>query len=136
MSVLSSPNFLRNVLWADAASCLGSGLLQVLLTGVMASMLGLPAALLSSTGLFLLVYAAAVGFIATRRPLPRAVIWLLVVGNLGWALACVEVLISNWATVTVLGTAYVLVQALTVAVLAELQWFGLRRAAAGPSLRA
>lgn len=131
MSVLTSPNFLRNVLWADAASCLGSGLLQVLLTGTMASMLGLPAALLSGTGIFLLVYAAAVGFVATRRPLARAVIWLLVVGNLGWAIACVALLVSGGVAVTALGTAYVLVQALTVAVLAELQWYGLRRAPAG-----
>jgi hypothetical protein len=131
MSVLTSPNFLRNVLWADAVSCLGSGLLQLLFTGAMAAMLGLPAALLSGTGIFLLVYAAAVGFVATRRPLPRAVIWLLVIGNLGWAVACVALLASGWVAATALGTGYVLVQALTVSVLAELQWYGLRRTPAG-----
>lgn len=51
-------------------------------------------------------------------------------GNLGWALGCVLLLISGSVAPTVLGTAYVLVQALTVGVLAELQFFGLRRAAA------
>ena len=129
MSVLSSPNFLRNVLWADAASCLGSGLLQLLFTGSMARLLGLPPALLLWSGLFLLVYAGAVAFIATRDPLPRPVVWVLVAGNLGWAVACVLLVLGGGLAPTTPGTAWILVQALTVAVLAELQFFGLRRAA-------
>lgn len=131
MSVLSSPNFLRNVLWADAASCLGSGALQLLLTGTMVSMLGLPGPLLTATGIFLLVYGAAVAFLATRNPVPRPIVWLLVVGNLGWAVGCVALMVSGMLPLTAVGKGYVLVQALTVAVLAELQWMGLTRSAAG-----
>lgn len=128
-SFMSSPHFLRHVLRADALSCLACGLLQVLFPGQMARLLGLPDALLAYTGEFLLVYAAVVAFVAMRVPVPRPLVWLLVAGNLGWALSCVLLLISGSVAPTMLGTAYVLVQALTVGVLAELQFFGLRRSA-------
>ncbi len=131
MSVISSPNFLRNVLWADAVSCVGSGALQIAFTGVMAGLLGLPAGLLTATGIFLVVYAVLVAFIATRKPVPRAIVWLLVAGNIGWALACAALLASGMFPVTGMGKAYVAVQAATVFILAELQWLGLRRAPAG-----
>jgi len=132
-SFMSSPNFLRNVLRADALSCLACGLLQVVFTGQMAQLLGLPAALLAYTGEFLLVYAAAVAFVSTRDPLPRPLVWLLLTGNLGWAMACALLLFGGRAAPSMLGTAYVVAQALTVAVLAELQYFGLRRSAPQPA---
>ena len=127
MSILSSSHFLRNVLRADAISCVASGALQLLFTGLLARLLGLPEPLLLGTGAFLVVYAAAVAFISTREPIPRAIVWLLVAGNALWALGCVALLLGNAAAPTLLGQAYVLVQALIVAVLAELQYFGLRR---------
>ncbi|RYX88983.1 MAG: hypothetical protein EOO28_34505 [Comamonadaceae bacterium] len=131
MSMLSSPNFLRNVLWADSVSCIGSGALQLLFAGMMVPMLGLPAQLLAATGIFLLVYGAAVAFLATRNPVPRTIVWVLVAGNLAWAIGCVALLVSGLLPLTAAGKAYVLVQALTVAVLAELQWMALRKAPAG-----
>ena len=126
MSMTSSSNFMRNVLVADAASCLGSGALQVGFTGAMAGLLGLPAPLLTATGLFLLVYGAFVGWLSTRRPVPRAIVWLLVIGNLGWAAGCLLLLAGGFVAPTALGVAWVVIQALTVAVLAQLQWLGLR----------
>src|SRR2546422_11702015 len=132
-SFISSPNILRNVLRADALSCVACGLLQVVFTGQMAQLLGLPPALLAYTGEFLLVYAAAVAFVSMRDPLPRPLVWLLLAGNLGWAIACALLLLSGRVAPSMLGTAYVVVQALTVAVLAELQFFGLRRSAPRPA---
>ena len=132
-SILSSPNFLRNVLRVDALSCIACGVLQVTFPAAMARFLNLPEGLVAYTGEFLLVYAAVVGFVSTRNPLPRSVVWALVAGNIGWALACVLLLVSASVSPSVLGVAYVVVQALTVAVLAELQYFGLRRAAPQPA---
>lgn len=126
-SFISSPNFLRHVLRADALSCVACGLLQVASTGTMARLLGLPETLLAYTGEFLLLYAAAVAFISTRKPVPRPLVWVLVASNLAWALGCVLLLLSGRVAPSLLGTAYVLVQAVTVGVLAELQFFGLRR---------
>lgn len=132
-SLMSSPGFLRNVLRIDALSCVACGWLQVALPGQMARLLNLPEPLLAYTGEFLLVYAAVVAFISTRSPLPRSLVWVLVLGNLGWAAACAGLLFSGLVTPTMLGTAYVVAQALTVAVLAELQFFGLRRTAPQPA---
>lgn len=130
---MSSPNFLRNVLRADALSCVACVVLQVVFTGQMAQLLGLPEALLAYTSEFLLVYAAVVAFVSTRDPLPRPLVWVLLAGNLGWAIACALLLVSGRVAPSMLGTAYVVAQALTVAVLAELQFFGLRRSAPQPA---
>lgn len=127
MSILPSSRFLRNVLLADAASCIGSGAVQLLFTGSLVPLSGLPAPLLAGTGWFLLAYAAAVVLIAMRDPLPRALVWLLVIGNAGWAVASIALLASGLVAPTALGTAWVLAQAVTVGVLAKLQRTGLRR---------
>jgi hypothetical protein len=132
-SLFSSPNFLRNVLRADALSCAACGLLQLTLTGAMARLLGLPETLLAYSGEFLLLYAAAVAFVSMRKPVPRPLVWALMAGNLAWAAGCGLLLLGGYVAPSVLGTAYVLVQALTVAVLAELQYFGLRRSAPQPA---
>jgi hypothetical protein len=127
MSIFASPRFLRHVMLADAASCLATGALQVALAGPLAALLGLPSALLLATGSFLLGYAAVAAFVATRTPVPRAAVAVFAVGNLGWALACVLLLAGDWVQPTGLGTAWVLAQAVTVLVLAELQRLGLKR---------
>ncbi|MBA3771711.1 MAG: hypothetical protein H0X13_04255 [Ramlibacter sp.] len=126
MSIFASPRFLRNVLFADAASCLAPGAAQLVFTAPLAQLLNLPVALLSGTGWFLLAYGATVAFVATRDPLPRPLAGLLVVGNAGWAVGCGTLLASGWIAPTALGIAWVLAQAATVAVLAGLQWSGLR----------
>jgi hypothetical protein len=127
MSVFASPRFLSNVMWADAASCAASGVLQVVFTGALARLTGLPAPLLMATGVFLLAYAVAAALMAGRLAPPRTLIGLVVAGNFGWAVACVALLVSGIFAVTALGMAWVIAQALCVVVLAELQWTGLRR---------
>jgi hypothetical protein len=127
MSIFASPRFLRNVLFADAASCIGSGGLQVLATATLADLMNLPASLLVGTGWFLLAYGATVAVIAIRDPLPHPLVWLLVVGNVGWAAGCAALLASGWLDPTRLGTLWILAQAGCVLVLAKLQWTGLRR---------
>jgi len=127
MSVFASPRFLPRVMWADAASCAATGALQLGLTDALARLTGLPAPLLMGTGAFLLAYAAAAAWMATRSSPPRTLIGLVVVGNFGWAVACVALLASGMFAVSAIGVAWVLAQALCVVVLAELQWTGLRR---------
>ncbi len=127
MSIFASPRFLRNVLWADAASCFGSGGLQLLGGAALAHLLNLPQALLTATGLFMLVYAAAAAWTATRDSVPRGLVGLFAVGNALWALGCIALLAAGGLQPTAWGTAWVVMQAVTVAVLAELQWTGLRR---------
>lgn len=134
MSVFASPRFLPNVMWADAVSCAATGALQLAFTGVLARLTGLPAPLLMGTGVFLLAYAAAAAFMASRSTPPRTLIGLVVVGNFGWAVACGALLVSGMFPVTAVGVAWVLAQAVCVIVLAELQWTGLRRSRGGANM--
>jgi len=127
MSVFASPRFLPRVMAVDAASCAATGALQLVFTGALARLTGLPAPLLLGTGLFLLGYAAAAAWMASREEAPRRLIGLVVAGNFGWAAGCIALLAMEGAAIGALGWAWVLAQALTVVVLAELQWMGLRR---------
>ena len=131
LSSFASPSFLPRVMWADAASCAATGALQVAFTGALARMTGLPTPLLMGTGVFLLAYAAAAAFMASRRTPPRTLIGLVAVGNIGWAIACIALLVSGVFALSALGLAWVLAQVACVVVLAELQWIGLRRSKSG-----
>lgn len=130
MSLLTSPRFPRNVLLVDAVSCLVCGALQFFLPDLVAALTGLGRTLVVGSGAFLLAYAAVVWYIATRDPLSPACIRALVFGNVAWAIACAALLFNDAAHASSLGVAYVVLQAVTVLLLADLQWFGLRRGAA------
>ena len=127
MSILASPKFLRTVMLADAASCLATGAAQLAFTAPLAQWLQLPAALLLGTGWFLLAYAAAAVFVGTRQPVPRGWVGLFAAGNLGWAVGCGALPALGLVAPSALGIAFLAAQALTVLVLADLQWMALRR---------
>ncbi|HJV53857.1 MAG TPA: hypothetical protein VJ652_20490 [Noviherbaspirillum sp.] len=127
---VQSPTFLRRVLVADAATSLACGLLLTLGAGALAPLFGLPLALLREAGLLLFPFAALVLFAATRPTLPRALAWVIVISNALWAIDSVMLLLSGWVAPTALGQAFVLAQAVVVALFAELEFFGLRRSVA------
>jgi hypothetical protein len=129
MNFASSPRFLPTVLWIDAASAAASGGLQVAAATLLAGWLGLPAGLLTASGVALFAFAALAAWAARGRPVPRAGVYLLIAGNAAWVVGCLELLFTG-AGLTLLGQAFLVVQALFVGVLAELQWIGLRRAPA------
>ncbi len=129
MSLFASPAFLRRVLWADAASCLATGGLQLAALDALPTLLGLPSALLLDSGVFLVAYALVVGWLAMRDAPPRVAVGLLAIGNLGWAIGCAALLAGPWLQPTALGFAWVAAQAAVVLVLADLQWMGLRASA-------
>jgi hypothetical protein len=123
----SSPRFLRYVLWADAASCLASGALQLVALDALPRLLGLPQLLLLDTGLFLVAYGLLAAWTATREVPPRRLVALFALGNLAWAAGCA--LVAFGLRPSTLGLAWIGAQAVTVLVLADLQWMGLRRGA-------
>ena len=131
MSMFQSPKFLRYVLLADSASCVATGAAQVLFAGMLADAMRLPHSLLAGTGVFLVAYAAFAAFIATRNPVPRAFVWLFVAGNFAWAAGCIVLLAASPLHPSMVGQAWIVMQAVTVVVLAELQWAGLRARPAG-----
>ncbi len=118
--------FLRNALLIDAVASGGTGLLMIAGAGLLEGLLGLPAALLRGAGLVLVPYVAFVVWTGTREPISGAAVWAIIVANAAWAVASVFLLIGS-LTPTLLGTIFVIGQALVVALLGELQYVGLRR---------
>jgi hypothetical protein len=123
----TSPHFLRRVLRLDALTCVASGLMMTLGADILAPLFGLPRALLMEAGLLLFPIAAFILFVASRDRLPPALVWMVVAGNVLWAANSFFLLVSGWVSPTAWGQAFVIGQALVVAVLAELEYFGLRR---------
>lgn len=120
--------FLRRVLCVDAATCAATGALMAFDAAPLSTPLGLPAALLFWAGLSLFPVAAFLLWVATRRDIPRPGAWLAILGNVGWITgsALVLVLLSP----TGLGYAFVIAQAAVVALLADLEYTGLKRISA------
>lgn len=132
MSIFASPRFLRTVLVADAVSGAATALLQLTAAGLLAEFLGISASLLVGSGIVLLFYIAGACWLANCDPIPRGGTWLLIVANWMWVGGCITLLLTG-AAGTALGQAYLVVQAVAVAVLAELQWFGVRARRPGGS---
>lgn len=126
-SLIASPGFLRRVLWVDAATCVATGLLQVLASGFLAGLLGIPHDLLLWSGGSLFVVAAIIAFVATRQFMPGELVWLVIGGNVLWVVGCLALLLGGLTAPTLLGQAFIVVQAVTVGVLVELEFFGLRQ---------
>lgn len=118
---------LKRALQADAVASAASGLLMFAGAGVLDGVTGLPTELLRYAGLFLLPYAALVGWMGFKASLPRWLVWTVILGNLAWAAESVLLVFSAWVAPTAYGIAFVLAQAFVVALFAELQFFGLRR---------
>jgi hypothetical protein len=121
---------LRLSLQLDAAATGALGVLLATGGAVLDELLGIPAAVLVPVGGFLVVYAAALWFLGTRPRVSRPAVWVVVVGNLLWAAASVVAAAAGWWSPTAAGIAVILAQAAAVAVFAELQFTGLRRARA------
>jgi hypothetical protein len=119
--------FLRRAILADAIFSGASALLLSVGVTELGPLLGLPEALLRETGLFLIAYAALVGWLGTRPSMPKALVVIVITGNAAWTLASIVLLFSGAVTPNRLGEAFVAAQAIAVGALAELQYIGLRR---------
>lgn len=126
-SLIASPHFLRRVLWLDAASGLATGLLQVEFADTLASLFGLPANLLLGAGWALGVLVLGIVWIATRKTIPAGAVWLLIGVNILWVVGCLGLLASTLVAPTVYGVVFLIGQAVTVGVLVELEWIGVRK---------
>ncbi|MCU0762642.1 MAG: hypothetical protein ACK40L_02995 [Hydrogenophaga sp.] len=124
---LTSPSGLRKVLWFDAVTGVGTGAIQLSASGLLAGWLGLPVALLQGSGLAIFAFVALAAWLALQPSPSRAGLTVIVVCNFAWALGCLALVFGGAAGLTALGVAYLMVQAIAVLVLAELQWMGLKR---------
>ena len=129
MSSIQASTFLRRVLLLDAASSGAMGLLLVACSSLLAGALNLPADLLREAGIVLLPFAASLVWIATRQRMPRAFVWAVIVLNGVWTVDSIVLLFTGWVAPNLLGYLFVSGQAAFVAVMAELEFIGLRKSA-------
>lgn len=125
---MSSTLFLRRILALDSLSCLALGLALGLGAATLAPLFGLPEPLVRIAGLALLPLGAFIGWLASRPAPPPALVWVVILGNVGWTAESFLVLGQNQPTA--LGTAFVSAQAAAVLGLAALEYLGLRKARA------
>jgi hypothetical protein len=119
--------FLRYALLADAVASGATGLLLIAGADLLTGLLGLPVALMREAGLLLVPYVALVAFVGTREAISRPAVQAIIALNVLWVVGSIGLLMSGHVAPTVLGTAFVIAQAIAVGVFAELQVVGLRR---------
>ncbi|MEQ1686609.1 MAG: hypothetical protein ABL916_23400 [Burkholderiaceae bacterium] len=131
MSNLIQPSvFLRRALVADALVSAAAGAVMALGANLLQGLLAIPSALLLPAGLAFFPYAAYLLWLATRRAVPRAAVWVPIVLNVLWAVECVLFAFNASPPPTLLGEAFIASQAIAVLVFAGLEYSGLRRACA------
>src|SRR5438067_5376877 len=118
---------LRFALKLDAGVSGVAGVAIATGAGVFDGELGAPAAALVAAGAVLVGWAVALWTLASRRDVTRRTAWTVIARNVAWAGASGLVAL-DWSPLTAAGTALVLMQAVAVVVLADLQYLGLRRA--------
>ncbi|MEO8650948.1 MAG: hypothetical protein ABI391_01520 [Hyphomicrobiaceae bacterium] len=125
MSPSQSNTALQNVLLLDAATCVAAGALMAFGSNFVAGLTAIPAPLLFWAGLILFPVAALMAYAGLQATPPRPLVWLIILGNVGWvaaSLALFAVIAPN-----ALGVAFILAQAAAVAVLALLEHSALQR---------
>ena len=130
MTVTITP-FIRTALRLDAAA---SGALALLAIGAgpaLSPLLGLPEPLLVWAGVALVPWVVLLLVLARRQSAPRLLVIDVIALNALWVAASFGLLASGLVAPTLLGSAFVALQALAVAGFAVLQMVALRRAAGG-----
>ena len=119
--------FLRRAIQGDAIITSAMALLLVSAAGLLGPLFNLPVSFLREVGVFLIAYAALVGFLGSRAMMPRLAVWAVIAANAIWTIDSIALLFTDWVQPNLLGQAFVVAQALSVGVIAELQYIGLKR---------
>ncbi|MFF1493181.1 hypothetical protein [Streptomyces sp. NPDC058304] len=118
---------LRRFLALDSVVTTGNGLAYAAFSAPLGRFLGVGQATLLELGLFLTLYGAGVGLLASRRRPPVLAVKGVIDANWAWAaLSLVSLLL--WDAPTTAGLVWIPVQALTVAAFALFQQLALRSA--------
>lgn len=126
--IIRMSNFLRYVLFADAATCVACGLLLSAGGSFLQNLTGLPVSLMFYAGLSLFPFAAFLIYTATRKSISKTAVWLIIGLNLLWTIDSFLLLLSGYIAPTTFGYAFVILQAIGVLFFADLEFIGLRKA--------
>jgi hypothetical protein len=127
--------FLRRAIQGDAVITGAMAVLLVAAAGFLGPLANLPEGFLREVGIFLVVYAALVGLLGTRATMPTFAVWAVIAANAVWAIDSVALLFTGWVEPNLLGQAFVVAQAASVAAIAALQYIGLMKSEAAVEAR-
>src|SRR5687767_4263753 len=113
---------LKNLIWVDAIAAATAGLIVITLKSILAPLLNLPENLLLTLSIVSFGYAIFSFNLARQKTKPKQLLLLLIIGNAGYSIACLIVLIFFYHVAAPLGVFYLLLEASFVAVLAMLEW--------------
>ncbi len=132
MKTVVPSSLLSFALMADAVISGAVVVLQLAAPEWLSQRLLLPRALLIETGIFLVGYTLLLVLLARSSRVWSALIGIIIIGNVGWAVGCVALLVLGVLSPNALGVAFVLMQAVAVLFFAALEFKGL--AASAPAL--
>jgi hypothetical protein len=121
VSALPRETVLRLVLKLDAVVTGANGVAYLALAEPLEDLLGVSANLMRPVGAFLVLFAAGVWFVASRRVVPRAAVLAIAAANAVWAIGSLVFAAAGASSPTTVGTVWVVLQALVVGGFAALQ---------------
>lgn len=114
--------FLRHLLWVDCTAAALAGVTVLVLSGWLSRLHALPQELLLLTGAVNLLYGVYSFSLAVRSERPLALIQLLAVANLSWAVVCIGLAVVYWQQATVFRLVHLIGEAIFVGGLGLLEW--------------
>ena len=112
---------LRSILFLDAVASGAMALLLLAGVGVLDSLFDLSTTFLRGVGVLLVPWVAMLLLVATRKVIPAGAVWGIVALNLLWVVGSVVLLLGDWVEPNALGVAFVIVQAIAVALITACQ---------------
>lgn len=128
--MFANTHLLRQALLLDALASGAMGLVMTAASGLIAGLLDLPAPFVLYVGVFLIAFAAFLLVLRRQQRPSPALVWLVIIGNAGWVIASIALLLTDLIAPNTLGIVVIVAQALAVAVFTELELVGQRRIAA------
>ena len=131
MNTLVQPRMdraLRQAFLLDAMATGGMGCGLAVGADVLQPWLGLPVVVLREAGILCVAFALYLAFVLSRTEVRPGMVRVAIGVNVAWILASFALLAFASIEPTVLGTVFVIAQALTVFVFTELQYLAAKRA--------
>lgn len=123
---------LRLACLLDGAGSFLAGVLALAGSSRGAQWLGMPTSVVLALGAFMAGYGAFVGWLGGRERLARVLVLSIAVGNAGWVLGSLTLLVGPWIAPDATGVAIILAQAAAVALFSVLQLKWLARSSELP----
>jgi hypothetical protein len=126
MKTIQPARLLKLALIVDAGASLGLAVLQLFMPALLADYLSLPHVLVTGAGAFLVGYALMLVLVARAGRVWAFLVHFIIIGNVGWALACLTLAATSLVTPSGLGMAFLALQAIAVLLFAGLEYAGLQ----------